>query len=606
MKPLLLILSPWAPRWVAISISVLTLALAFYVNSSIRRDALIRFHLLIDEVTDRISSRIERYENALYQARALVTTYPEVTKKEFESYARNLNLIDEYPGIQGIGIIRRVPHHLLKKHEAEIRAEGHPDYDVWPEFPERTEYFPITYLEPLDWRNRRAVGYDMWSEATRRSAMQRARDSGTLVLSDRVTLVQEVRADAQKGFLMLVPVYEQGVTPATPLERSGALRGFVYSPFRSQDFFSALFGGVSADELKLNFTVYDGPSVDAAHVLYSLNSRDPETNSDQRSVFIRTDSIRTGDHIWTLRYQASPAFVSRLQMIIPWGITLAGLIIAVLIYRIMSSTRERVIDERRARARLEKVTQELSEAVASRDEFLSIASHELKTPLTSLLLQTQIYLRSIGEHPSRKLVQSIDRQAIRLGKLVDDMLNISRIQAGKLPIEPSEMNLTELAHEIADRFQAQAESLGSRISVSGRKEAWGTWDRHRLDQVISNLVSNALKYGQGKDINIKISQSSKETRLSVSDQGMGIPETHHERIFERFERIKGSSNVGGLGIGLYITKKIVELHSGKISVSSREGRGSTFTVALPNRPANRLAKDLGSSEGPPAFSRYSR
>jgi signal transduction histidine kinase len=224
------------------------------------------------------------------------------------------------------------------------------------------------------------------------------------------------------------------------------------------------------------------------------------------------------------------------------------------------------------------------EAVRARDDFLSIASHELRTPLTPLRLQVQILRRMLtnGGLARDKLAGSLDtleRQTERLGRLVSDLLDVSRITAGKLTLHRERLDLADLAREVVERYAG-----ASRSPIRLRTEsAPGHWDRARLEQVATNLLANAIKYGQGKPIDVSVVLKGGIALLAVRDRGIGIAAADVERIFGRFERAASASSYGGLGLGLYIAQQIAAAHGGRISVESAPGQGATFTVALPPR-----------------------
>lgn len=236
---------------------------------------------------------------------------------------------------------------------------------------------------------------------------------------------------------------------------------------------------------------------------------------------------------------------------------------------------------------------ELQAALRTRDEFLSIASHELKTPLTSLKLQLQMQKRAFAKDPSaaltsEKLVRffdSSDRQVQRISRLIEDMLDVGRIHSGKFMLSPEEFDLVELVKEVGEQMLGEMSSAGSRLSLSLPASLLGRWDRIRLAQVISNLLSNAAKYGAGRPIEIKAEAHGDRVRLIVADQGEGIDPVNHRRIFERFERAVPGTHISGLGLGLFIVKQIVDLHGGWIRVDSELGKGATFTLEFPQRTA---------------------
>jgi PAS domain S-box-containing protein len=228
-------------------------------------------------------------------------------------------------------------------------------------------------------------------------------------------------------------------------------------------------------------------------------------------------------------------------------------------------------------------------AIRARDEFLSIASHELKTPLTSLKLQAQMRSRDLKKGDLKRftpeklpqLVADDEKQVNRLIRLVDDMLDISRVQSGKLTFDPECFDLNELVSETLRRFSAQIDASQSKVTFRAGTPAVGNWDRFRIEQVFINLLTNALKYGAGNPIQIDISTEGDFALLRVQDQGIGIQQQDQERIFGQFERAISASSISGLGLGLYISRKIIEGHQGKILVQSEPGRGSVFTIELP-------------------------
>lgn len=243
-------------------------------------------------------------------------------------------------------------------------------------------------------------------------------------------------------------------------------------------------------------------------------------------------------------------------------------------------------------ARLYRTSQQ---AVQVRDEFLSIASHELKTPLTSLQLAVQALRRALRppagaepgaasapapEYLARRL-EIIEQQNHRLGKLINDLLDISRLAAGRLELEKQEVDLAALTRQVIEQFQEELALAGCPVTVHAPAPVLGCWDAARIEQVLANLLTNAMKYGRGQPIHITVTAAGPVARLVVQDQGIGIAPEHQERIFGRFERAVRPGQYGGMGLGLYIARQIVEAHGGRITVESTPGHGATFTTELP-------------------------
>jgi signal transduction histidine kinase len=233
------------------------------------------------------------------------------------------------------------------------------------------------------------------------------------------------------------------------------------------------------------------------------------------------------------------------------------------------------------------------EEIKARDEFLSIASHELKTPLTSMLLQLQAALHNIRNvslanfsvEKLLKMLESTQQQTNRLSKMINDLLNVSLITTKKLDLEFEEVDLAQVTKEVAESFSEKLQREGYTLYLDNPKAVVGHWDKVRIEQAITNLISNAIKYGDKKPIEIRVANSDGTGKIFVRDQGIGIPYEQREKIFALFERAAPASKYQGLGVGLYITNQIVKAHNGKIKVESREQEGSTFMIELPLNPS---------------------
>jgi PAS domain S-box-containing protein len=224
------------------------------------------------------------------------------------------------------------------------------------------------------------------------------------------------------------------------------------------------------------------------------------------------------------------------------------------------------------------------EAVRLRDEFLSIASHELKTPLTSLQLQVGGLRRSVARLDRSQLekrTEVVERQVERLTSLVNNLLDVSRAASGTMQLDLSDVDLDELVDEVAARHSEELRAVGSVLNLDVRRPCNGHWDRMRLDQVITNLVSNAIKYGGGKPIDLFAHCTEDHAIIIVRDRGIGISVEDRERIFERFARAVSAEHYGGLGLGLWIVKELVTAMSGTVHADSPADGGARFVVQLP-------------------------
>ena len=229
-----------------------------------------------------------------------------------------------------------------------------------------------------------------------------------------------------------------------------------------------------------------------------------------------------------------------------------------------------------------QLLEELQRAVRTRDDFLSIAGHELRTPLTALQINVQSLWKSTDvSERVRERLGATQRQVARLERLTNDLLDVSRITAHHLNLEREPFDLACVAREVVTRFADELERSGSILDLDADDPVFGSWDKVRIEQVLSNLLSNAIKYGTGAPVALLVEMKGESARIVVRDEGIGIETKDQDRIFGRFERAVSSNHFGGFGLGLWITKQVIDAHGGTIDVRSELGEGSTFQVLLP-------------------------
>ncbi|MNH83783.1 MULTISPECIES: hybrid sensor histidine kinase/response regulator [unclassified Pseudomonas] len=266
------------------------------------------------------------------------------------------------------------------------------------------------------------------------------------------------------------------------------------------------------------------------------------------------------------------------------------------LYRQSKAMKEQVLaleqSRREQEALLEQLqnTQlELEQAVRMRDDFMSIVAHEVRTPLNGLILETQLRKMHLARDNAaaftldkmHAMVDRDERQIKSLIRLIEDMLDVSRIRTGKLSIRPTRFDLSTLVRDLLHNFSRQIDAAETSVSLDAEQPVIGNWDEFRIEQVISNLLTNALRYGAKSPVSVKVYSEGGLALVDVRDQGIGISEENQTRIFQQFERVSARQAVAGLGLGLFISEQIVTAHGGTITVQSRIGEGALFRVCLP-------------------------
>ena len=690
-----------------------TLAMALQVHESTRTKDSIRFNLNVDRFRNDLNRRIATYVAMLRAGAGLLAAQPNLERHEFRAFVSRIELQSRYPGVQGFGFSRRITAAELPDFLAVRRADD-PAFRVWPDTP-RSEYHAIVFLEPLDRRNRAAIGYDMFTEPTRRAAMARARDTGLPAASGRVTLVQEIDREKQSGFLIYVPVYEGGDVPATVEARRARLRGFVYSPFRVGDFLRGVFG--TEEQPRLGFELYD-ERVEPARLLFRSAGFDPRGRFNERI------TVDVAGRVWALPLSGTPALEDASSRSLVPFVLIVGSCVSTLLSALTAL-------QTRARRRLEQSEQELSQTserfqqladsiaqlvwmarpdgfiywynrrwyeytgttpeemqrrgwhhlhdpailprvverwqhsidtgqpfemefplrgasgemrwfltrvvpirsskgqvvqwfgtntdVQSRreeerrledlvereralrgeaervnrikDEFLATLSHELRTPLNAIIGWVHLLTEgSLSPEAQRRALATVSRNARQQARLIDDLLDMSRIVSGKVHLELREVDLNDTIEAAVNVVKPAA--LANKISVEAipdRAVPHVLADPERLQQVLWNLLSNAVKFTpEGGRVSVMLRHDDREVQIAVRDTGIGIDPEFIPYVFDRFRQGDGSSTRehGGLGLGLSIVKSLVEMHGGRVQATSDgPGRGSTFTIVLRAAPA---------------------
>ena len=388
--------------WVVLLLSIVLTIGAYVVSSNVieerQRD---RFLFSAEELEKGIKSHLGVYEQVLRSTVGMFYASEKVTREEFANYVQNLHLDEYWPGIQGIGYAIPLKPDQVESHVQRIQAEGFPEYQIKPPG-DRAMYSSIVYLEPFDWRNRRAFGYDMYSNDARRRAMDRARRTGLASTSGRITLVQETDRDVQSGFLTYFPVYKTKTTPATEEQREAEFAAWIYAAFRAGDLMAGVTGGKT---FKLDFEIYDGEDLKEGNLLYSSQGG-ALMPLDQELVLVR--QLELQGRPWTLRVTPADGFKQGMQSELPSYVAAGGIIVDLLLFYVILSLH---FIKQKAERLAEARTEELNIANKAVEKERRFANSVIDSLQLVLVVKSQISGHLLRVNPFTRSLFGADSEA---------------------------------------------------------------------------------------------------------------------------------------------------------------------------------------------------
>lgn len=427
------------------------------------------------EVRGAVSEAMRSYEQALRAGAGLFRARPVVTRDEWRTFVTSLQLDDEFPGFQGLGFAAVVPRGDIASFEAQQRETGATGFTVTPAAP-RPFVTSIVMLEPDDWRNRRAIGFDMFSEATRRAAMERARDTGRAALTGKVLLRQESDQDIQAGSLLYLPLYADP-QPATLEERRERLRGFLYGAFRMEDLLNSVLAAQAPQALQgFRIRVHD-PSTPQGGKLYDNRDVSPQAKDGPLSTVL---PVEIGGRTWTLSVAAAAPLGGHIDVAKPWMVFLAGATLSLLVAAITASLAL-------GRDRLERSSARLADEVVERkkaQESAEMANNELIHRVKNTLAVVSAIASQTARHSAS--VEEFGRT------FRDRLAALGRIQDMLRPGATSSTGLIRLLREILAPYVAEESGA---LVLEGPEIVIARNDVVLFSLAINELATNATKYG---------------------------------------------------------------------------------------------------------------
>ena len=583
--------------WIALVLLIFGLILTggatYYIYIDEENQTNQEFSLICNEIKSKIETRLHAHSQLLRSSAAFFATSDTITRHEWKEFIKSSKIEKNLPGIQGVGFAYIVPKSQLQQHIQKIRNESKIDatigeYSIKPAG-ERDIYTSIVYLEPVNYRNRRAYGYDMFSEPVRQKAMEQARDHDKAMLSGKVSLIQETDEDFQNGTLMYVPVFLRDKPIETIEQRRSAILGWVYSPYRMDDLMKGILGRWDTiNKERIHLQVFDDDSLTANSLLFNSQSTiNPETFGQKyRTVILPVDF---NDKRWTLYFRQSSSlsvlFSNKVLIVF-----ISGLIISFLLYFLSLSLFNAQLKQQIA----EKLSLDLRESesqlkknITTKDKLFSIIAHDLKTPFHSILGFSELLIENMNrpeDADNKMILTHIHSAAKSTFTLLDNLLNWSKTQTGHFNIHLEKIRFSSLVHEIFELLNSSAESKNIMLNFLEPEEIIIHADENMIKTVMRNLISNAIKFTQANGkISIYAFQNDGFIEISVSDNGIGMDKQSQNKLFklETNESTFGTENEKGSGLGLILCKEFVEKHGGKIWVESESGKGSSFKFTLP-------------------------
>ena len=539
------------------------------------------FNQSIDEKVDTVESnlleRFSVYHTSLQSGVGLFQTNPGLTSSQWNAFYTYKQAVTNRTGIQGTGFSKVFSAEQYPQVQALMQAQGVSDFAIKPNVLDPDLNSAVLFLFSPSGNNKAAIGFNMLSESTRKTALLRARDTGKAALTRKVSLVQDVKTSDSHGFLLYVPVFKNGTKNDSVEERRKNLEGFVYGGFRANVLFKQILEQESRQQ-NFSVEVYDS-EVQESNLLYK--TKNTEELAKSTSTYHITKPIDMYGVTWQFKFTFDQNKVlSKSEDNAPIYILLVGVITAFLVFLALLS-----IFKSRAR---ELQQQKDKEVNLAKDELLSLASHQMRTPATGVKQYLGMVLQGFaGEiNDSQKLLldkayTSNERQL----HVINQILHLAKLESGRIVLAKHSTDISELLRDIVDEQRDEINAHGHKLILKVPKKKILLYiDSHMIRMAIENILTNAIKYTlEAGTIKVRLTHTANHVKICIKDSGIGIDQKQFGEIFKQFTRLydEQTEKVSGTGVGLYLADQLVRLHSGSLLVESAPNKGSEFTIVLP-------------------------
>lgn len=561
-------------HWFIIALSILLTFGAWYYSSKqvyLKNEE--KFNREADQALTLIKERMELYENALSGGIALIhSNGGQVAYKQWQTYANSMHIEQKYPGINGIGVIFNVKLETLESFLIR-ETEDRPDFKIHPDHGE-AEYWPITYIEPAA-TNKAAIGLDMAFETNRYTAIKKARDTGLPQVTGPITLVQDQKKTP--GFLFYEPFYASPNTPQTLDKKREQIIGVTYAPFIME---KLMQGTLASQKRQVSFTIKDDNAI-----LFedTLSDRDPNP------LFSLKTTLEMYGRVWSFDINSSQGFRDSTENSQPYWILFGGIIIDVLLFSLFifltRTNRQALWYADQMNEALKIKTARLEKSNDDLEQLSYIASHDLRAPLNAINQVTSWIEEDCADilpDASKEHLSLLKKRSQRMTQLLQDLRSYSLVN--QFADDTETVNLAKATQDVSFLIGRE------KTITCGAPDIDIEIQRVPFETVLRNLISNAIKH-HDKDkgsVTVHYAREKRAHIFLVEDDGPGIPENMHSKVFEMYQTLKPRDLVEGSGMGLAIVKKILDHYDGKITVETGRKKGTRFNIVWPTSPKDEV------------------